>query len=80
MAATLPKGREASTREFLFGKVTNSNSSNYIRDHMTYSCARDRLKTMLSLIGLDPTSFFLHSLHSGGVSEGLRSQSPGIPG
>ena len=62
---------------FLFGKVTVNRHSSYVRDRMTYSCARERLKEMLSSVGLDASRFCLHSLRSGGVSAALRS--PGVP-
>ena len=62
---------------FLFGKVTVSRQVSYIRDRMTYSRARERMKDMMSSIGLDASKFCLHSLRSGGVSAALSS--PGVP-
>ena len=61
----------------LFGKVTMSRRRSYIRDRMTYSAARERLKEMLSAIGLDSSVYCLHSLRSGGTTAALRS--PGVP-
>ena len=61
----------------LFGKVTEGKSGSYIRGQMTYSCARERLKEMLTEVGLDASMFCLHSLCSGGATAALRS--PDMP-
>ena len=52
-------------------------SKSCIREKMTYSSARERLKDMLEKIGLDASKFCLHSLRSGGASAALRTE--GIP-
>ena len=65
------------TDAHLFGKVTVGKSASYIRGQMTYSCARERLKEMLTEVGLDASMFCLHSLRSGGATAALRS--PGMP-
>ena len=61
----------------LFGKVRTVGSKSCIREKMTYSSARERLKDMLEKIGLDASKFCLHSLRSGGASAALRTE--GIP-
>jgi len=61
----------------LFGKVSITSRRSYIRGQMTYSCARERMKSMLSAVDIDPSRLSLHSLRAGGVSAALRS--PGVP-
>ena len=61
----------------LFGKVAVIQSGSRIRDSMTHSCAREKMKIMISAVGLPAPEYCLHSLRSGGVSTAL--QSPRIP-
>ena len=62
----------------LFRKVTRhpASGSEYFRDEMTYSRARERAAEVIAAIGLKPKEYGLHSLRSGGATQAARA---GVP-
>ncbi|XP_019621166.1 PREDICTED: uncharacterized protein LOC109467590 [Branchiostoma belcheri] len=53
----------------LFRRVSNHRGNISLRQEpMSYTRAREKVLSMLSTIGLDPTRYGLHSLRSGGAS------------
>lgn len=49
----------------------------YVRGKMTYLCAHEQMKNLLTAVNIDASQLSLHSLRAGGVLAGL--QTPGIP-
>ena len=64
--------------DFLFRKVTvhPPTGAAYLRDRMTYSRARERIREMLEAIGLNAEEYGLHSLRSGGATQAAKA---GVP-
>ena len=57
-----------SGHQLLFGRIRKSSGRRVIRGAMSYSRARELIHDALSRTGVDPASYGLHSLRSGGAS------------